>query len=203
MARFPKFTTLKKLPWVSLVLLLAAYSSLGWLLSAFHDPWFVWVITVIGVLLLAASLSSPWSRISNGLARLFKSDTRAFCVTVVAAFFSVAIITWLHVFVQALLVISAGILVRLDAQTAGLNNGQTFWLVAIISLTGLSLGAAAETVVSFNPWVACNVSYSLILREDPKLTSAIAPWSLKIKKDYASNAVALLTIDVAMWLKLS
>lgn len=142
---------MKKLPWVSLVLLLAAYSTLGWLLSAYHDPWFVWVITVISVLLLATSLSSPWSRIRNGLARLFKSDSRAFFVAVVAAFLSVAIVTWLHVFVQALLVISAGILFRLDAQTAGLSNRQTFWILVTVSLTGLLLGAAAQILISFNP----------------------------------------------------
>lgn len=133
------------------MLLLAAYSTLGWLLSADRDPWFIWVITVIGVLLLATSLSSPWSKIRNGLAHLFKSDTRAFLVAVVAAFLSVAFITWLHVFVQALLVTSAGILVRLDAQTAGLSNRQTFWILVTVSLTGLILGAAAQILISFHP----------------------------------------------------
>jgi 4-hydroxybenzoate polyprenyltransferase len=51
--------TLKKVPWLSIALLLATYSTLGWLLSAYHNPWFVWVIVVVGILLLAAALSSP------------------------------------------------------------------------------------------------------------------------------------------------
>jgi hypothetical protein len=136
--------TLKKFPWVSLTLLLVTYSTLGWLLIAFHDPLIVWVIVVVGVLLLAAALSSPWSRIRDGLARLFKSDTRAFLVAVVAAFLSVVIITWLHIFAHALVTISAGTLVKLDAQTAGLTERQTFWLLSIVSLVGLGLGGVAQ-----------------------------------------------------------
>lgn len=139
--------SLKKFPWVSLALLLVTYSTLGWLLSAFKDPWFVWAIVVIGVFLIAASLSSPWSNIRNGLARLFKSDTRAFLFTVVAAFLTVLITTWFHIFAHALVVISACTLFRLDAQTAKLREGQIFWISTIVSLAGLGLGAFVHTVI--------------------------------------------------------
>lgn len=140
--------TSKKLPWVSLALLLVTYSTLGWLLSPFYDPWFVWVMVVVGVLLLAAWLSSPWAKITNTFARLFKSDTRAFFVIVLAAFLSVVIITWFHVFVQALVVVCASTLFKLDAQTARLSQRQTFWLMAILSLIGLGLGAVVHTLIS-------------------------------------------------------
>ena len=136
--------TLKKFPWVSLALLLVTYSTLGWLLSAFHDPLVVWVTIVVGVLLLAAALSSPWSKIRDDFARLFKSDTRAFFVAVAGAFLTVAIISWLHIFAHALVVISANTLVRLDAQTAGLSERQVFWILAIVSLAGLGLGRIAQ-----------------------------------------------------------
>lgn len=139
--------SLKKFPWVSLALLLVTYSTLGWLLSAFKDPWFVWAIVVIGVFLIAASLSSPWSNIRNGFARLFKSDTRAFLFTVVAAFLTVLITTWFHIFAHALVVISACTLFRLDAQTAKLSEAQIFWISTIVSLAGLSLGAVVHTVI--------------------------------------------------------
>ena len=138
---------LKKFPWVSLALLLVTYSTLGWLLSAFDDPWLVWVIVVVGALLLAASLSSSWSNISNGFARLLKSDTRAFLVTVAAAFLTVLIITWFHIFAHALIVISAATLFKLDAQTAGLSEAQVFLILSIVSLAGLGLGAVAHTVI--------------------------------------------------------
>lgn len=136
--------TLKKFPWVSLAILLVTYSTLGWLLSAFHDPWSVWVIIVISILLLAAVLASPWSKIRDYFTRLFKSDTRTFLIAVIVALLSVVIITWLHIFAHALVVISAGTLVRLDAQTFGLTESQAFWLLAIVSLLGLGLGGAAQ-----------------------------------------------------------
>ena len=136
--------TLKKLPWVSIALLLVTYSTLGWLLTAFHDPLFVWGIIVVGVLLLAATLSSPWSKIRDEFTWLFKSDTRALFVAVATAFLTVAIISWLHIFAHALVVISANTLVRLDAQTAGLSERHIFWILAIISLAGLALGGVAQ-----------------------------------------------------------
>lgn len=136
--------TLKEVPWVSLVLLLVAYSTLGWLLSALHDPSVVWGIIVIGVLLLAAALSSPWSKIRDSLAPFFISDTKAFLFAVVAALLIVAIISWFHVSTHAMVVISAGILVKLDAQTNRLSQRQVFWLLAIVSLIGLGLGGIAQ-----------------------------------------------------------
>lgn len=142
---------LKKFPWVSLALLLVTHSTLGWLLSAFHDPWFAWVMVVVGVLLLAAVLSSPWSKIRDGFALLFKSDTRAFFIAVAAALLMVLIISCLHIFAHALVVTSADTLVRLDAQTAGLSERQAFWILAILSLVGLGLGALAQTLIYFNP----------------------------------------------------
>lgn len=140
--------TLKKLPWGSLALLLVTYSTLGWLLSAFKDPWFVWVIIIIGVLLLAGSLSSPWSKIRDDFARLFKSDNRAFFVAVVAAFLTVVIVSWLHVFAHAFVVTSAVLLVRLDVQTAGFTESQAFWILTIVSLVGLGLGGLAHQILT-------------------------------------------------------
>lgn len=136
--------TSKKFPWVSLALLLVTYSTLGSLLTAFHDPLFIWVIIVVSVLLLAAALSSPWSKIRNAFTRIFKSDSRTFLVAVVAALLSVVFVSWLHISAHALVVMSAGTLVRLDAQTAGLSERQIFWLLAIVSLVGLGLGGVAQ-----------------------------------------------------------
>ena len=136
--------TLKGFPWVSLTILLATYSTLGWLLSAFHDPLIVWVAIGISILLLAAILSSPWSKIRDYFTHLFKSDTRTFLVAVIVALLSVAIVSWLHIFAHALVVISAGTLFRLDAQTSGLSERQEFWLLVIVSLLGLGLGGAAQ-----------------------------------------------------------
>ncbi len=141
--------TLKKVPWLSIALLLATYSTLGWLLSAYHNPWFVWLIIVVGILLLAAALSSPREKFKDSPG-LFKSNTKAFFFVVVAAFLSVILLSRLHIFVHALVVISAATLFRLDAQAARLSNKQIFWILVIVSLAGLGLGLAAQTAIYFN-----------------------------------------------------
>lgn len=76
--------------------------------------------------------------------RLVKSDTRAFIVTVVAIFLLVIILAWLHVFVHALLVISASVLCTLDTRTVGLSEAQTFCLLSMVSLAGLGLGGLTQ-----------------------------------------------------------
>jgi hypothetical protein len=140
--------TVKNFPWVSLTLLLVTYTILGWQLYAFKGPVFLWIVVVVADLLLAVALSTSGSHKTDGFTLLFKSDSRAFFVAVTFAFFSVAIITWLHVFVHILVVIAAGTLVRLDAQTARLSSRQSFWFMAIFSLAGLGLGALAQKMMS-------------------------------------------------------
>lgn len=141
--------TLKKLPWVSLALLLITYSTLGWQISASHNPWLVWIIIIAGALVVAALLSSPSATFTNGSSFL-KSDTRSFLVLIAAAFLSVVVIWRLHIFAHALVTVSSGTLFRLDAQKAGLSNRQTFWIMALGSLAGLGLGAAVQIVIYFN-----------------------------------------------------
>lgn len=146
--------TFKNLPWVSLTLLFVTHSMLGWQLSDFLTPDIhpgnsvaMWTLVVAGDILLATAISSRLSHLRDGLARLFKSDTRAFLVAVIFAFLSVVVITWLHVFVHILVVLSAATLVRLDTQTAKWTIKQSFWTVTIFSLTGLGVGAVAQILV--------------------------------------------------------
>ena len=145
--------TLKLIPWVSLVLLMGTYSTLGWLLSAwlvsaFQTPWVgwaIWMIVVVAVLLLAAAVASPWSKLRDGFALLVKSDTRAFLVAVIFALLSVVIITWLHIFVHILVVVAAGTLVKLETQTAKWSYSHIFWLLTIASIIGFRFFSFAPT----------------------------------------------------------
>ena len=140
---------MEKLPWISFALLLVTYIILGWLLSALHERWFVWLMVVVVVLLVIAALSTPWSNIRDGLTGLLKSDTRIFFSAIAIASLSFAIVCMLHIFAYALIVIAVNILARLDAQTSGLSARQAFVILAIVSLAGLELGAIAQTVIPF------------------------------------------------------
>lgn len=142
--------TLKKFPWFSLALLLVTCSILGWILSDLRHSQHAWAIVGVSILLLNALLAASWAKIRNGIAKVFRSDTKTFFVTVIA-FLSVVVIAWLQVFIPALIVILTGILFKLDSQTAKLSETQTFWIMSIISLTGLAFGGFVQTLSYFNP----------------------------------------------------
>ncbi|MBW4643749.1 MAG: hypothetical protein KME23_12300 [Goleter apudmare HA4340-LM2] len=138
---------LKRVPWVSLALVLLSYSTLGWVISENKVPWTVWLTTVFGVLLLVGNLTIPWLKITQVSTIFFRSSTRTFVFAVFSAFLFFLMLAWFRVFLDTLLIIAATILARIDFQTTGCNQKQSFWTMSIISLTGLALGAGMQTVV--------------------------------------------------------
>jgi hypothetical protein len=131
---------LKTVPWLSLALVLLSYSTLGWVISETHAPLFVWLLTVLSILLLIVTLTIPGLKMTYYLNTLLKSNTRSFGVAILAAFLFFVMIAWFRVFLDTLLIISATILVRIDFQTAGLREGLAFLTTSIFSLAGLALG---------------------------------------------------------------
>ncbi len=138
---------LKRLPWTSLGLLLAAYSTLGWVLFAAYAPWYAWVVIVVGIFLLVGYLTASWLNIRDSIGLLFQSDARAFVVAVTVAFLSVVMIAWFHLFAHALLLVCAVILARLDAETLGWRDRKAFWILFIVCMVGLVLGAVGQGLI--------------------------------------------------------
>ncbi|MGI8503415.1 MAG: hypothetical protein ACR2LR_20115 [Hassallia sp.] len=139
---------MKNFPWVSLTLVVLAYGSLGWLISQAHSPWYVWLTLVTGILFLLSALTTPWLKIADYSIFFFKSDTRGFAFSVLAAFLFFVMIAWFKVFLDTLVIISANILLRIDLQGCGLGERQTFLVTSMFSLTGLALGAVIQTALS-------------------------------------------------------
>ena len=139
---------LKRLPFVSLVLLLFTYTTLGWVISKAYAPKFIWVLTVITILVLLGGLTISWRRLTHYSFVLFQSNLRSFSITVLGAFLFFLMIAQFRVFLDTLLIISANILLRIDVQTSGLGERQTFFLTSIFSLTGLALGAVMQMAFS-------------------------------------------------------
>ena len=131
----------QRVPWVSLALVLLSYSALGWIISETRASLFVWLATVVAILLLIVTLTIPWTKMTYYFSILLKSNTRSFAVAVLAAFLFFIMIAWFRVFLDTLLIVSATILVKIDFQTAGLREGLAFWTASTFSLTGLALGA--------------------------------------------------------------
>lgn len=130
----------KRLPWLSLLLLVLTYGVFGWLIAASDKSWMLWLMGAGYTLLIASALTAPWALLKGFYASFLESDSRAFVSVIVGAFLAVIIITWLGVFVRILVLISASALARLDLQTAGYNKWQAFGLLLVVALAGFGLG---------------------------------------------------------------
>jgi hypothetical protein len=140
---------LRRVPWVSLALVLLSYSTLGWVISETRVPLFVWVATVVAILILIVTLTAPWPKMTYYYSILLQSNTRSFGVAILAAFLFFIMIAWFRVFLDTLLIISATILVRIDFQRAGLKERLAFCATSIFSLGGLALGALIYKLIYF------------------------------------------------------
>ncbi|MBW4631650.1 MAG: hypothetical protein KME30_07040 [Iphinoe sp. HA4291-MV1] len=138
---------LKRLPFFSLALLLLTYTTISWVISKAHIPQFMWLLAVISILCLMGGLTTSWTRLTNYSFVLFKSNLGSFGMTLVGAFLFFLMIVSFRVFVNTLLIVAVAVLARIDFQTAGFNQGQTFWFLSIFSLTGLALGAMLHKLI--------------------------------------------------------
>ncbi|MEM7555152.1 MAG: hypothetical protein AAF378_13820 [Cyanobacteria bacterium P01_A01_bin.84] len=144
-------TIIKKLPWMSLGLVIATYSVLGWKLSHTNSSWTIWLLSAIAIFIMNMLLNSPWSIITDTLSMLFKSDFRSFSVTVFGALLFFAIIAWFRLFLLILLMICTIVLVRIDFQAYGFKEWQAFWISATFSLLSLSNGALIYHIIYMIP----------------------------------------------------
>lgn len=128
-----------KLPRTSLTLLLFTYSIFGWLFPAtLSKP--IWMLETTLVLLLPFLLTAPLTLVTICFDRWLSSDTRYFVTGIILAFVGVFVITWIHIFANFLVLLSAGTLARLDIQTAGFTKRQAFLILLAVSLVGLAIG---------------------------------------------------------------
>jgi hypothetical protein len=134
-----------QLPWLSASLLSIAYANWSWTLTDTHAPVWVWVVGISLTLLFAESLASPWSWIRHSIVRWLANDTRAFISSICGAFLSVVILTWLNITTQVILLVAAGLLVRLDAQQAQVKDWQAFLILTGVSAIGLAAGWFVHT----------------------------------------------------------
>ncbi len=137
----------KKLPWISLSLLVFTYAVFGWLISATDFSWLVWAMGAVYSLLIALALTAPFSLMKSFYSSWLRSDVRAFMSVIVGALLAVIIFCAFPIFIRILLLIAASALVRLDLQTAGYGEWQAFGIISVVSLIGLSLGSMANQLL--------------------------------------------------------
>ena len=136
---------MKLIPLLSFILLLISYSIFGWSLANTQASLFLYLVVIVSIFLLDAILTFRCLNF-KAIVPWFNSELYTFISAIVAAFLCVVIIRWINVFIHSLVLISAGILVRLDTQIYGLSRWQSFGILLIISEGSFGLGYALYLV---------------------------------------------------------
>ena len=118
-----------------------SYSILGWSLADVQVSLFLYLVIIAGIFLFNAILTfhlldletiDPW----------FKSDIFTFISAIIIAFLFVFFIRWINILSHALVVVSAGILAKLDTQIYSFKKWQSFGILLIISEGSFVIGIA-------------------------------------------------------------
>jgi uncharacterized membrane protein len=141
---------LKRLPWLSLILLLLIYTTFGWVLSRSKAQPILWLVVAIAIVLFIASLTIPLSKMADYSVSLFRSNIKSFGVAVLGAFLFFLILARFRLFLDTLVIIAATMLVKIDFQAAGFSQGLAFWITTAFSFAGLALGVLAEKLMLHN-----------------------------------------------------
>jgi hypothetical protein len=136
-----------KLPWTSLALLLLADATLGWALYGVTRDRSSWLVVAILLTILGGIVTYPSKSISMGFGGFFKTDTRAFILIVASSIISVLLLTSLQLFIDTVVLITAGLLVSLDLKTGGWSKRFSLFLIIGWQLIGLSAGLACRYIV--------------------------------------------------------
>ncbi|NJN58876.1 MAG: hypothetical protein HC879_15950 [Leptolyngbyaceae cyanobacterium SL_5_9] len=139
-----KLTVKKFLPWLSLGLLLAAYSTFSWYVYHLTVTWVVWVSVIGFALLQAVFLTTLTQGLRSVIGRWLSSDTGYFVTVIGLAFLATTVLVWIHIFGYIITVIAAEVLARLDLQNRGFSQVQSLAILTLVSLTGLGIGWVAS-----------------------------------------------------------
>jgi len=131
---------MRKIPWVSFILLLLACAVFGWVLSTATEAFWVWLIAGSFLLLMDAGLTAPLTLIEIFFGSWLTSDKRAFVTVLIFAFGFVFAITWIHIFARVLVLLAAGTLFRLDLQRAKFRRWQALTILLLTCVVGYAIG---------------------------------------------------------------
>jgi len=132
---------------LSLPILFVTYCSYGWMLSEHTSERYLWLLAAAAVIPFNWVLTVRLRSIKAALAELLGSDTRAFFTLVGLVFGVVVLVVWIHISAYFLVALSATILARLDLQTAGFTQLQSFATLTSIASLGLGGGLGSEQVL--------------------------------------------------------
>lgn len=139
---------MQRIPWISLGLLLAAYSTFSWFLYSLTTSWVVWALVIAFALFQALLLTAFADSFRGVIDSWLRSDLGYFTSVIITALFVAFAFIWIRVFSYVLVVVAAETLTRLDLQNAGFSRAHSLVFLTGISLAGLALGQAASRLIA-------------------------------------------------------
>ncbi len=127
------------LPWLSWVLMVAAYMTYGGFLHQSGASNLVWGLSLAFALTLAAVITIGWRLCRRFILIGFQSDLGYFLMALSLASMSVAAVTQFHLFAALALLVAVGLLVRVDMVIADMTKGTAFLIMVFLSILGLGL----------------------------------------------------------------
>jgi hypothetical protein len=155
---------LKKIPWLSTIVLLLTYATFGWLYSLWATELIeggrllsqlktelalaiVYGFGTMAIVSIALIFIAPISLITVSLNSWLKSDIRGFLSIFIAAFAFTLLVQKIHYFANFLMLLAAALLVKLDLQLAGYRKGLAWSVVTFFGLLGFIGG-----ILAFDKW---------------------------------------------------
>lgn len=123
-----------------------SYSIFGWSLANAEVSLFLYLVVIAGIFLFYAILTFRLLDL-KAIVPWFESDIFSFISAIIIAFLFVVFIRWINIFIHALVLVSAGILAKLETQVYGLKKWQSFGILLIISEGSLFLGTALYILI--------------------------------------------------------
>jgi len=142
----------KKLPWLSLALLLATYATFSWyfthtfakVLTFSISAYLAWGLVLGFTLLEALLLTTQFDGLKAMVGRWLRSDLGYFTLIFAASLGGTLAFIWANVTGYFVVLIAAEILARLDLQNARFSRFQSFVILTVISIVGLVVGLVAS-----------------------------------------------------------
>ena len=128
---------MKKLPWLSSMLLLLAFMGFGAFLHSRHSSDFLWWLALGYAFLESALLTIVWKPMRNVFLLGFQSDLGYTVMALVIASLAVVVVSWIQIFGYFLVMLAAALLLRVELLIRDIGNSSAFVILLLLSAMGL------------------------------------------------------------------
>lgn len=129
-----------RIPLMPLILLLLAYTLLGWYLATNHIIWLVGAF-VAAMVIAVVRKSVSW------LERLVEFGSQTLIVILFLSISIALVATWSLLFSLFLIPLATTFLGDLEMRFSGFNRLDSFWVLTVIAVLGLVVGEAIDILL--------------------------------------------------------